>query len=273
MGIQPPWGSAPITPKSPRIARSRSTRAQTFTLTPDGIQDVRTTKPGPSATLPAVRGNPATGPVVAQPAALWSLDDATGDATKEGIRGTACTIAGHESTWRRGVSGTALQFDGYFTSVDLPASEAPPITTALTLEAWAAIGAYPWNWAPLVQQGDDDGYFLGIDGHGYLGFKAKIVIARFNPDTGWGEWCDWYWTIYPDGIAAKRMRCWHGFEGRHEWHTGWPTMPPGIRPEDVMETEPFLTLIDLQGREFNHNWNRPAFHANSCRPSRRLRPR
>jgi hypothetical protein len=82
------------------------------------------------------------------------------------------------------------------------------------------------------------------------------VIARFNPDTGWGEWSDWYWYIYPDGVACKRMRCWHEFKGGHEWHTGWPTMPPGVRPEDVMETQPFLTLIDLEGQVFNHDWDR-----------------
>ena len=475
---------------------------QTFTLTAGGINNIQTTTPGTSSSPKKVKGNPLKGPVVGSPVAWWKFDQARGDTALESVNQQNCKIAGHKSLWKQGVSGTALQFDGYFSLVDLPAAKAPAISAALTLEAWTAMGAYPWSWAPLVQQGDDDGYFLGIDGHGYPSFKVKIgdtwtevgitgqppyannlklyrwyhlagtydksdgrmclyingklaasksvpksdiqttddniqigkgvdripadnykknttsytldglidevkiydvalsarqvaksydnfnpdttivnkpdmqprafpadhtsgrfdaaylklnyheawdnvfrvsdhpdivvgfdelptrfvfwrgmsyiphitneldqwytnefnetwanggqepmadqqsysnhvrvieksparivihwryplinthqVIARFNPDTGWGEWSDWYWYIYPDGIAAKRMRCWHEFKGSHEWHTGWPTMPPNQRPEDVVETDPFLTLIDLDGNVFNHNWDRTA---------------
>ena len=35
-------------------------------------------------------------------------------------------------------------------------------------------GAYPGDWAPIVQQGDNDGYFLGVDSHGYPGFMVKV---------------------------------------------------------------------------------------------------
>ena len=45
---------------------------------------------------------------------------------------------------------------------------------SLTLEGWIALGAYPWNWAPIVQQGDNKGYFLGIDSHGYPGFMLEV---------------------------------------------------------------------------------------------------
>jgi len=475
---------------------------QTFTLSANGIKDIKTTTPDKASALKPVKGSPLKGPVVGSPVAWWKFDQARGDTALESVSQQNCEIAGHKSLWKKGVSGTALQFDGYFSLVDLPAAKAPAISTALTLEAWTAMAAYPWSWAPLVQQGDDNGYFLGIDGHGYPGFKVKIgdtwtevgptgeppyannlklyrwyhlagtydkadgqmclyvngklaaskpvpkaeiqttddkiqigkgidripadnykknttsysldglidevkiydvaltarqvaksydnfnpdttivnkpdmqprafptdstngrfdaayrklsyheawdnvfrvgdhpdivvgfdesptrfvfwrgmtyiphivneldqwytsefnetwdkggqepmadqqsysnhariieksparivihwryplistyqIIARFNPETGWGEWCDWYWYIYPDGVACKRMRCWHEFKGGHEWHTGWPTMPPGVRPEDVMETKPFLTLIDLDGNVFKYNWDRTA---------------
>ena len=56
----------------------------------------------------------------------------------------------------------------------MPASKAPNIDKGLTLEGWVAIAAYPWNWAPIVHQGDDDGYLLGIDGHGRPGLKLKV---------------------------------------------------------------------------------------------------
>ena len=31
--------------------------------------------------------------------------------------------------------------------------------------------------------------------------------ANYDAATGWGDIADWYYYIYPDGVAAKRMRC------------------------------------------------------------------
>ncbi|MEI6656134.1 MAG: LamG domain-containing protein, partial [Verrucomicrobiota bacterium] len=63
----------------------------------------------------------------------------------------------------------------------LPPAKAPALAGgSLTLDGWLALGAYPWNWAPIVQQGDDDGYFLGVDSHGYPGFRVKV-------DGAWQE--------------------------------------------------------------------------------------
>ncbi len=85
--------------------------------------------------------------------------------------GQLSEIHGHKSLWKKGISGTALQFDGYNSFLALPNSFAPEITGGITLEAWIAIGAYPWNWTPIVQQGDDEGYFLGVNAYGQAGFK------------------------------------------------------------------------------------------------------
>ncbi|MEM9659732.1 MAG: LamG-like jellyroll fold domain-containing protein, partial [Planctomycetota bacterium] len=90
-----------------------------------------------------------------QPAAWWRFDEGGGDQTGESVSGMVAEIAGHKSVWKRGVSGAALQFDGYHSEVRLPAAAGPSPSSALTLEAWVAIGAYPWNWAPFVQQLDD----------------------------------------------------------------------------------------------------------------------
>lgn len=473
---------------------------QRFTLTAAGITDLTTTGPGVSLQTKRVGGNPTKGPVIGAPVAWWKFDEAAGPMAFESVNDLNSMITGHKALWKKGISGTALQFDGYFSKVSLPSAAAPELSSGLTLEAWIAMGAYPWSWTPIVQQGDDEGYFLGIDGHGYPGFRVRAggrwqtlelsgdppygnnlkryrwyhlagtydeadgemclyidgqlaatksvphttvqttdaplqigkgkdripvdnykknstsyafdglidevriydralgpslikqsfenfypglavihnpdlqprlfptegtdgrfearyvtlsyheawdhvfrvsahadivvgfdelptrfvfwrgmtyiphivnekgqwytnefnetwdnagqepmadqlshynhvriieqtparivvhwryplintqkIIARYDSETGWGEWSDWYWTIYPDGMAAKRMRCWHTFKGSHEWHTGWPTMPPDQRPEDVVETDPFLTLIDLDGKVFNHPWDR-----------------
>ena len=113
--------------------------------------------------------------MVVTPSLWFKLDEGLGDGTKEEISGASWPVAGSKSLWKQGVSATALEFDGYHTAVSVPAANAPALAGgSLTLEGWFALGAYPWNWAPIVQQGDDDGYFLGVDSHGYPGFMVKV---------------------------------------------------------------------------------------------------
>jgi len=147
---------------------------QVLQLAPEGVRQLSRTEARHAPPPEPVVGNPLHGDPVVRPLHEWRLDAAVGDRAAESITGEACAIAGPKSLWRKGVSGTCLQFDGYNTRVSLPAAKAPAISQALTLEAWCVIGAYPWNWCPLVQQGEDDGYFLGIDGHGHPGFKLKV---------------------------------------------------------------------------------------------------
>jgi hypothetical protein len=72
------------------------------------------------------------------------------DETTESVRSTACRVDGNKALWKRGVSGSALAFDGYFSKVTLPRDKAPAIGGAITVEAWIALGAYPWNDAGIV---------------------------------------------------------------------------------------------------------------------------
>jgi hypothetical protein len=147
---------------------------QVLTLSDTGISEMSRTKPARSATAPPVKGNPERGPTMAPPCVWFKFDEAQGDEVTEAISGVRVKVAGHKTLWKQGVSGTALQFDGYCSAIALSCEKAPRINGELSLEGWIALGAYPWNWAPIVQQGDDDGYFLGIDSHGYPGFMARI---------------------------------------------------------------------------------------------------
>jgi hypothetical protein len=187
---------------------------QTFRLTPDGMVDKKTQRPSSSGAAEPVKGSPVKTKSVGNPVAWWKFDEAQGDIAVESISGSECTIEGHKSLWKKGVSGTALQFDGYNSVISLPAFKAPKASSALTLEGWVVIGAYPWSWAPIVQQCDDVpeelqalkeqrawligkeeeeeddeeegdfqvvlkkendvGYFLGIDGLGHPGLKVKV---------------------------------------------------------------------------------------------------
>ena len=150
-------------------------------LSADGVVEISRGAPQQSPPPAKVAGNPAKGPVVAAPALWFKLDEGLGDGTKEDVTRTNVPVAGPKTLWKKGISATALQFDGYHTVVALPAAMAPALAGgSLTLEGWIALGAYPWNWAPIIQQGDNDGYFLGVDSHGYAGFRVKV-------DGAWQE--------------------------------------------------------------------------------------
>ena len=47
------------------------------------------------------------------------------DLTFESKSGKACEITGPKSVWKKGVSGTALGFDGYNTKVEYPEFKLP----------------------------------------------------------------------------------------------------------------------------------------------------
>src|SRR5260221_10310777 len=60
-----------------------------------------------------------------------------------------------------GVKGQALQLDGIAAHVVVPAADVPRIAGSFTVEGWVALGAYPFNDAPVLQQqdGDSAGFF------------------------------------------------------------------------------------------------------------------
>jgi hypothetical protein len=186
---------------------------QTFSLTNTGINNVKKDVPDRDRHVRAVNGSPVKETQIGKPALWWRFDEGKGDVTTETMSGFQNEIKGHKSLWKIGVSGTALQFDGYNTVIEMPANKGPKPVNSLTLEGWIAIGAYPWSWTPIIQQADDveeillrmegpravltgeeneeeeeasddftfvlkeeddTGYFLGLDGLGHPGFKLRV---------------------------------------------------------------------------------------------------
>jgi hypothetical protein len=136
---------------------------------------VRRKGPAHSVSSKKIVGNPVHNLNVVDPVLWFKFDEGNGTETTESITQTVLPIAGPKSLWKKGISGTALEFDGYHSVVVLPAAKALALADgSLTLEGWFTLGAYPWNWAPIVQQGDNRGYFLGVDSHGYPGFMAEV---------------------------------------------------------------------------------------------------
>ena len=147
---------------------------QELSLSSGGIEVGRVIPAGTSRKPERVKGAAVQGAPIVPPVRIWSSDEGVGDATTESVSGATSAIEGHRSYWKRGVSGTSLAFDGYSTVIREPAASAPSITDGVTIEGWVALGAYPWNWTPLLQQGHEESYYLGIGPRGYVGMTVKV---------------------------------------------------------------------------------------------------
>lgn len=231
---------------------------QKLELTPTRVTEKSRTTANLSRTpAEAMEGSPVIDEVVREPAAWWRFDDGLTtrdwerkDLTIESIGGRDCSIGGHKSVWKQGVSGTCLAFDGYYSKVTVPAENAPRLSDRFTIEAWIAPGAYSicaWSaivhqsrWEPVIEnplifdEGNwgamqvnehlTGGYFLGIDETGHLGFLMKAgnqvwqVISSSAP--GLYEWSHVAATfgngelrLYLNGVLAGAARV----AGRGKW--------------------------------------------------------
>jgi len=128
---------------------------QTFQLTSDGITSLETLPAEKSIEIEKVIGSPKVSKTVQKPVACWRFDEGIGDFTSDTQSGYKSEIEGHKSLWRIGVSGSALQFDGYNSLITVPNENAPKLTDEITIEGWMSVGAYPWSDVPLIQQADD----------------------------------------------------------------------------------------------------------------------
>jgi len=101
----------------------------------------------------------------------WNFDDGLkphDDRIKESVTGADCEITGLMTQFKKGVSGTAMALDGYYTGVSMVSK--PASHDALTVAAWVALDAYPYNTAPLVHHSQGlgrEGWYLGLDAYGH----------------------------------------------------------------------------------------------------------
>jgi hypothetical protein len=78
-----------------------------------------------------------------------------------------------------------------------------------------------------------------------------------NPDplTGWFDWADEYWTVYPDGVAVRKQVLWssNNMAKGHEWQESIIINQPGTRPEDNVNLDA-VTLGNMKGESFTYSW-------------------
>jgi hypothetical protein len=83
------------------------------------------------------------------------------------------------AVFKKGVSGTALGFDGYYTGVSF--NEKPELNNELTLEAWVALDVYPFNEAPVIHKSEEfgeTGFYLGVDPYGKLMLRVDGEVVK-----------------------------------------------------------------------------------------------
>lgn len=185
---------------------------QILQLSTKGIKQISLTSPQHTITESTVKGNPQKGSLLVQPLVWFNFDEGAGDRVKEKISNTGSVIPGNKTLWKNGVSGSALEFDGYNTVVSFTHEGILTDGGSLTLNGWIALGAYPWNWAPIVQQGDNEGYFLGVDSHGYPGFMVKI-------DTAWEKLIVPNKPLYNEVNHLELFR-WYNLSGTYDKNNG-----------------------------------------------------
>jgi hypothetical protein len=147
--------------------------SHTLQLSSNGIKTLGEKPPVRSASKPPVAGSPVIERNVIPPVRWWKFDEGAGDTTAETLTCASSTVEGPMAYWRKGMSGTALGFDGYNTAVRVQATSVPLGAKGLTVEAWVALGAYPWNWCPVVQLGENENLYLGIDPDGQVAFGIQ----------------------------------------------------------------------------------------------------
>ena len=79
-------------------------------------------------------------------------------------------------------------------------------------------------------------------------------FARVDEYTGWGDWTDEVYTIYPDAVGVRMITLHSTAPAEpHEWQEGIIVMGPGQYPEAVLETEA-LTIANVDGQSHTYSW-------------------
>ncbi len=79
--------------------------------------------------------------------------------------------------------------------------------------------------------------------------SVNNTLINTEPMTGWSDWVDDFYTIYPDTTCARRTVLWSSRPtDNHSYAQDDSVIQPGFMPWDVYETEP-LSIANLAGQE------------------------
>lgn len=146
----------------------------------------------------------------------WDFNDTTGSQTnaKDPEKPYGQFETGGLTKFVPGVKGKAVSLDGYSSFIDVipkdlsedgPESALFRLPRKISIEAWVALGAYPWNLAPILTIGKYGitGFYFGIDSRGRPVFQVSDGTStwhecsgRLQPGTNLGlELHRWYHLV------------------------------------------------------------------------------
>jgi hypothetical protein len=79
-------------------------------------------------------------------------------------------------------------------------------------------------------------------------------FAFQDPSTGWGDWVEETYYIYPDMTGIRKDVLYSNApRAAHEWQESCMVLSPGQIPEDILEYGA-LTLLNLEGKTYTYSW-------------------
>ena len=87
-----------------------------------------------------------------------------------------------------------------------------------------------------------------------LAEATHYLGANPDPLTGWTDWADEYWTIYPDGVAIREQVLRPtDLNNSYEWQETIIINPPGRSPDDDINSDA-LTIGNMKGETATYTW-------------------
>jgi len=105
----------------------------------------------------------------------WPFDALQNGRTRETISGKMDPVEGY-AEGAPGVRGNGLRLDGFTACVRASGPDRVVTGDEITVEAWVALGEYPWNWCPVLTSESDEvkGYRLLIGPLGQASLECAI---------------------------------------------------------------------------------------------------
>ncbi|MCK5694016.1 MAG: hypothetical protein KAI08_14230, partial [Bacteroidales bacterium] len=79
-------------------------------------------------------------------------------------------------------------------------------------------------------------------------------FAFTDPSTGWGDWVEETYYMYPDMTGIRKDVLYSNApRAAHEWQESIMVLSPGQTPEDILEYGA-LTLVNMKGENHTYSW-------------------
>jgi hypothetical protein len=105
----------------------------------------------------------------------WAFDSLGEGRTRESVSGKMDTLEGYAER-APGILGGGLRLDGFTACLRTPGPDRVVTGDEITVEAWIALGEYPWNWCPILTSESDEvkGYRLMIGPLGQASMECAV---------------------------------------------------------------------------------------------------